>query len=72
MTATKVFITLFLLTLGSYAGSVTSADAFGWYRANDPVRIDRCYRGPAWDYSAPYYTSRRYHRARCHGYCCKR
>lgn len=25
------------------------------YRANETVRIDRCYRGPAYDYAVPYY-----------------
>lgn len=63
---------LFLLVLVTHVAGTERVEAFGWYRANDPAQIDRCYRGPAWNYSAPYYTSRRYYRGRCHGYCCKR
>jgi hypothetical protein len=72
MKAVRISIMLFLLSLGTCVVGAKPAEAFGWYRANDPARIDWCYRGPAWDYAAPYYTSRRYRRARCHGYCCKR
>ena len=64
---------LFLLALfGTFAVGSGGASAFFWYRANDPVRIDRCYRGPVWDYMAAYYTSRRYYRGRCYGHCCRR
>lgn len=44
------------------------------YRANDTVRVDRCYRGYAWDYAVPYYlfgSKYRYSR-RGKGCCCKR
>ena len=58
-----------LALLGTFAVGVERTEAFSWYRANDPVRVDRCYRGPAWDYMAAYYTSRRYYRGRCH--CCR-
>jgi len=38
------------------------------YRANETVRIDRCYRGPAWDYAVPFYIlgpKNRYYRDKC-------
>jgi hypothetical protein len=59
---------VFLLALlGALAASVERAEAFGYgYRANDPVQADRCYRGPAWNYMAAYYSSHRYYRARCY------
>lgn len=64
---------ILLALVGALAVSVVRAEAFFfWYRANDPARIDRCYRGPAWDYMAAYYKSRRHHRGRCYDYCCRR
>jgi len=64
---------IFLLALlGTYAVGVERAEAFSRYRANDPVQFDRCYRGPAWDYLAAYYNSRRSYRGRCYRYCCRR
>lgn len=57
--------------LGTFAAGVEAAEAFYWFRANDPVKVDRCYRSPALDYSAAHYNSRRYHRGRCYGYCCR-
>ena len=38
------------------------------YRANEPVRIDRCYRGHAWDYAVPFYIlgpKDRYYKDKC-------
>lgn len=72
MKVVRIPIVLILVSLCTYVAGTGQAEAFGWYRANDPVQIDRCYRGPAWDYMAPYYMSRRYHRSRCYGYCCRR
>ncbi len=72
---------LFVLALlGALVGSAERAEAFGYgYRANDPVQIDRCYRSPAWDYAAAYYssryTARRYYKGayRCYrGLCCRK
>lgn len=43
------------------------------YRANDPVKVARCYRGFAYDYAAPFYqygASRGLYARK--GCCCKR
>jgi hypothetical protein len=46
--------------------------SFG-YRANNPVIVSRAYRGPAWDYTAPYLDFRAsYHRRACNRYRCRR
>jgi hypothetical protein len=68
------YILLLLALLGSFAVmSAGRAEAFLFgYRANHPVRADWCYRGPAWDYLAAYYNSRRHYRGRCYRYCCRR
>jgi len=60
-----------LAVLGALFVNSGPAEAFGYgYRANSTVRIDRCYRGPAWDYAVPFYVlghkNRQYHKAwRC-------
>ena len=36
-------------------GSAEAYVGYG-YRANDPVKVDHCYRSPAWDYAATYYA----------------
>jgi hypothetical protein len=39
------------------------------YRANESVRVDRCYRGLAWNYAVPFYIvgpkHRYYYRKKC-------
>jgi hypothetical protein len=72
MKAPRTLYVFLLALLGTFAVAAGRAEAFFWYRANEPVHVDRCYRGPVWGYMAAYYTSRRYYRGRCYGYCCKR
>jgi hypothetical protein len=72
MKALKIAATVLLGGLISVPLGTKRTEAFGWYRANDPVRVDNCYRGPAWDYSAPYYSSRRYYPGSgCLKHCCE-
>lgn len=59
MKAYKVVAAVLLASLGIASISTERAEAFGWYHSNDPVRVDHCYRGPAYDYMAAYYSSRR-------------
>lgn len=51
------------------AGGGRAEAHFGFgYRANENVRIDRCYRGHAWDYAVPFYIfgpNHRYYRNKC-------
>jgi hypothetical protein len=38
------------------------------YRANEEVRVERCYPGLAWNYSVPFYIvgpNKRYHQGKC-------
>lgn len=74
MKAPRTLYIVLLALLGTFAVvGVGRAEAFFfWYRANDPARIDWCYRGPAWDYMAAYYKSRRHYRGRCDAHCCRR
>jgi hypothetical protein len=49
-------------------GEAKAYIGFG-YRANEPVRVDRCYRGLAWNYAVPFYVytpkQRYYYRKKC-------
>ena len=75
MKALRTPILFLLALLGIGALGVERVEALGSFWANDPVRVDRCYRSPAWNFSAAYYKSRRAyrgHRGRCYGYCCRR
>jgi len=69
----KTSCIVLLAFLGALFVSSGPADAFGYgYRANEPVRVDRCYRGFAYDYAVPFYilgTRDRYYRNGC---CCER
>jgi hypothetical protein len=71
MKALKIGVLFLLAWLGLGSVGADRAEAFGWYRANDPVRVDHCYRGPAYDYMAPYYSSRGQYRGGCHKHCCE-
>jgi hypothetical protein len=54
----KVFCAAVLTTVCLLLAGGTRAEAyvgFG-YRANEAVRIDRCYRGLAWNYVVPFYV----------------
>ncbi len=53
----KTISTLLLAVLGAvFMGSRSAEATFGFgYRANEKVRIDHCYRSPAWDYAVPFY-----------------
>lgn len=63
---------VFALAFGMASMGAERVEAFGWYHANDPVRVDHCYRGPAYDYMAPYYSSRGHYRdAGCLRHCCQ-
>jgi hypothetical protein len=42
------------------SGRAEAYVGFG-YRANEPVRVDRCYRGLAWNYGVPFYLVRPKH-----------
>lgn len=49
------------------SGRAEAYIGFG-YRANEPVRVDRCYPGHAWNYAVPFYTlgsKHRYYRNKC-------
>lgn len=70
MKACKIAAAVSLAWLGLASVGAQPAEAFGWYHSNDPVRVDHCYRGPAWDYMAPYYTSRRFRGGGCDKHCC--
>ena len=71
MKACKIVAVCSLAWLGLATVGADQAEAFGWYHANDPVRVDHCYRGPAYDYMAPYYSSRRHYRGGgCPKHCC--
>lgn len=69
----KALCIVLLAALGGLFLSTNPADAFGYgYRANETVRVARCYRGYAWDYAVPFYTfgtRDRYYRKGC---CCER
>jgi hypothetical protein len=71
MRASKIAAVFALTWLGMASMGAERAEAFGWYHANDPVRVDHCYRGPAYDYMAPYYSSRGHYRGRCLKHCCE-
>jgi hypothetical protein len=71
MKSPRALYVLSLVVFGT-ALSPAPADAFYFYRANEIARVDHCYRSPAWDYSGVYYTSRRYYRGKCRGYCCRK
>lgn len=42
------------------------------YRANETVRVDRCYRGYAWNYAVPFYLYGSRYRYSRNGCCCRR
>lgn len=52
-----------------FVGSGRAEAYIGYgYRANEPVKVDRCYRGHAWNYAVPFYVigaNSRYYRERC-------
>lgn len=43
-----------IVTLCASGGRAEAYIGYG-YRANEPVRVDRCYRGLAWNYGVPFY-----------------
>lgn len=56
MKKTHTFILAVAGALFLSGGSAEAYVGYG-YRANDTVKVDHCYRSPAWDYAVPFYMT---------------
>ena len=63
----KISYLALLATICALCVSGGRAEAYiGYgYRANETVRVDRCYRGLAWNYAVPFYIVGPSYRKKC-------